>query len=399
MLLTRFRDENSATALPTFAISLMALVGVIGSAVDYGRASSMRTAMQASLDATALMLSREAQDLPSDALTQKATAYFNAQFTRPEAKGLALTTLLSQPQEGSYTLNVTAAASIDTVFMSVFGRPQVDVGATTDVVWGIKKLELALVLDNTGSMSQHSKLTELKTASHNLINTLKNAAKKPGDVKVAIVPFDTPVNIGTSFKTESWINWSENGIQPATWEGCVEDRDKSHDVLDTAPTGGNSATYYPAIQCGSLVTAMPLSEDWDALHAKIDAMSASGYTNVTIGLVWGWHALTSSLPFTEGVEPAPDREKVIVLLTDGQNTRNRWTTSTSSIDYRTGLACANAKAANIKIYTVRVIEGNATLLRNCASKPTMYYDVQQASQLNVVFAAIAQDLANLRLSK
>ena len=81
-----------------------------------------------------------------------------------------------------------------------------------------------------------------------------------------------------------------------------------------------------------------------------------------------------------------------MLLTDGDNTQNRWTTSGSSIDARTALACANAKAANIKIYTVRVIDGDATLLRNCATKPNMYYNVNQASQLNSVFSSIAQNL-------
>lgn len=61
--------------------------------------------------------------------------------------------------------------------------------------------------------------------------------------------------------------------------------------------------------------------------------------------------------------------------------------------------CANIKAANIKIYAVRVIDGNAELLRNCATSPSMYFDVQQASQLNDVFTAIAQNLANLRIAK
>jgi hypothetical protein len=46
-----------------------------------------------------------------------------------------------------------------------------------------------------------------------------------------------------------------------------------------------------------------------------------------------------------------------------------------------------------------VIDGNATLLRNCATNPTMYYDVQNATQLNTVFSAIAQNLANLRIEK
>jgi hypothetical protein len=46
-----------------------------------------------------------------------------------------------------------------------------------------------------------------------------------------------------------------------------------------------------------------------------------------------------------------------------------------------------------------VINGNGTLLKNCASNPSMYFDVQQASQLNGVFTSIAQNLANLRIAK
>jgi hypothetical protein len=48
---------------------------------------------------------------------------------------------------------------------------------------------------------------------------------------------------------------------------------------------------------------------------------------------------------------------------------------------------------------VRVIDGNVELLRGCATNSSMYYDVQQASQLNAVFSAIAQNLANLRIAR
>jgi hypothetical protein len=97
--------------------------------------------------------------------------------------------------------------------------------------------------------------------------------------------------------------------------------------------------------------------------------------------------------------PEPDLDKVIIMLTDGENTQNRWTSSASSIDARTTKACDNIKAANIRLYTVRVIDGDATLLKNCATNATMYFDVQQASQLNSVFSSIAQNLANLRIAK
>ena len=158
-----------------------------------------------------------------------------------------------------------------------------NVSASSQVVWGIKKLELALALDNTGSMASAGKMANLKVAAHNLLTTLKNASKNPGDVKVAIIPFDTTVNIGTSYKNQNWLDidsidcngWqSGNGCNSANWknywEGCVRDRTQPYDVQDTSPTTSVSATLYPVYDCGSLATAMPLSYDWSALNAKID---------------------------------------------------------------------------------------------------------------------------------
>ena len=62
-------------------------------------------------------------------------------------------------------------------------------------------------------------------------------------------------------------------------------------------------------------------------------------------------------------------------------------------------ACTKVKAAGIQIYTIRVMDGNATLLKNCASDPSMYFSVTAASQLTTVFASIAQSLSNLRISQ
>ena len=143
---------------------------------------------------------------------------------------------------------------------------------------------------------------------------------------------------------------------------------------------------------------MPLGYDWTALNSKIDAMTPTGNTNVTIGLAWGFQLISAVAPFNAPA-PAPDLDKVIVILTDGTNTQNRWSSTASAIDARTQKACDNIKAANIKLYTVRVMDGNATLLKGCATNPNMYYDVDQASDLNGVFSSIAQNLANLRIAK
>jgi hypothetical protein len=394
-----FIEKADASVIPMFGLAFMTLAAATGAAVDYGRASAARTSMQAALDSTGLILAKEAEGFAGPALTQKATDYFHSVFNGRLANNVQITANLSAPQPGTFSLRLTATGSVDMTVSRMLGHTTADVSATADFAWGIKKLELALVLDNTGSMSSSGKLVALKAAAHSLLTTLQTAAKKPEDVKVAIIPFDTTVNIGTGFKDETWIDFSVKDIKKKDWEGCVIDRDQSNDVQDTTPTTSNYHTLFPAANCGSLVTALPLTNSWTALSDKVDAMVASGNTNVTIGLAWGWHALTAGLPFTEAAAPAPDLDKVIVLLTDGDNTQNRWSSQSSKIDARTSLACANAKAAGIKIYTVRVINGDADLLRGCATKPQMYYDVQQASQLNAAFGSIAQSLATLRISK
>jgi len=84
--LQAFRKASAGNVAITFAVASLSVVGGIGAAVDYSRAHSMKTAMQGALDATALMLAKEASNLTATELQQHATSYFLAQFTRPEAK-------------------------------------------------------------------------------------------------------------------------------------------------------------------------------------------------------------------------------------------------------------------------------------------------------------------------
>jgi Flp pilus assembly protein TadG len=424
-LLRRFARNRDGGVAPMLALAALPLFGLVGAAVDFSRAASTRTAMQAALDATALIISKDAPTLSTATLGQRAQDTFKSLFTRPEANNVQVSTQLQQPQEGNYLITMTGSASINTLFSRMLGQSSINLSASSKVSWGIKKLNLALVLDNTGSMAQSQKMTNLKTAAHNLLTTLKTAAKQPGDIKVAIVPFATDVNVGTSNVSAYWVDWTDweaaNGKCSSTsyttkstceshskvwtpsphsnWNGCVYDRDQNNDVTNTATVAGAPATLFRAHQAPACPTSMmPLSEDWTALNSKVDAMTPTGNTNVTIGLAWGFQLLSPNEPF-QAPPPAPDLDKVIVILTDGQNTQNRWSSTESAIDARTQKACDNIKAANIKLYTVRVIDGDVTLLQGCATKPSMYYDVQQASQLNTVFSSIAQNLANLRIAQ
>ncbi len=84
MLFHRFLKDCRAGVAPLLALGAIPLFGSVGAAIDYSRANYARAAMQAALDAAAIMLSKE--QLSGTALTQKATDYFNANFVHPEVQ-------------------------------------------------------------------------------------------------------------------------------------------------------------------------------------------------------------------------------------------------------------------------------------------------------------------------
>jgi len=148
---------------------------------------------------------------------------------------------------------------------------------------------------------------------------------------------------------------------------------------------------------------MPLSYDWAALKAKIDTLAPTGNTNQSIGLAWGWQTLSYGDPFNA---PAKDPNYVykdaLVILSDGLNTQNRWTTSASSIDARERTLCDNAKAANVTIYTVQVNTGGdptSAVLQYCAQNTSSFYLITSASQTASVFSQIGTQLSKLRVAK
>ncbi len=431
MLLARFWNNREGGVAPMLAIALVPLMAGVGVAIDYTRANATKTAFQAALDSTALMLSKTAAGQSGAELQNTANNYFNALFTRTNATDIVITAAYSSISGSKVTLQGTA--NVKTDLLAILGPQygELPIHATSTTIWGNSRLRVALVLDNTGSMSSSNKMTALKTASQNLLTQLQSAAVKPEDVYVSIVPFSKDVNAGTSNVGASWLRWdlweAVNGScsntsyttqssctshsktwTPAnhnTWNGCITDRDQNFDTTNDAPVAGS--TLYPAEQYGSCPTQlMGLSNDWTALANKITAMQPNGNTNQAIGLQMGWQSLTAA-PFTIPPKDATYTYKeVIILLTDGLNTEDRWYTNASSIDTRQQKTCDNIKSAGTTIYTVQVNTGNdptSTLLQNCASNTpgTMdhFFLLTSSTQIITTFGQIGTALSNLRIAQ
>ena len=336
---------------------------------------------------------------------------------------------------------MSASGKLPTDFMGIMGKQNVPIGTSSTAVWGQARLRVALALDNTGSMASSGKMTALKTATHNLLTQLENAAFVDGDVYVSIIPFVKDVNVGSSNLAESWVKWDGSAYKDrdlwdkvngsctnsyytsqatceshgyawtpdshTTWNGCIMDRDQSYDTVNTAPTTSDTATLFPAEQYSACpAPMMGLSYDWTALNNKVDSMAANGSTNQAIGLSWAWQSLTAA-PFTIPLmDPSKIYKQAIILLTDGLNTQDRWYGNgysvSSQVDARQQILCNSIKAAGITIYTVQVNTGGdptSTLLQNCASSSDKFFLLTSSDQIVTTFQQIGTELSDLRISK
>jgi Flp pilus assembly protein TadG len=210
----RFAAERQGNVAITFGLSLIPVLALTGAAVDYSRANSMKAEMQAALDSTALMVSKTAASESASQVQSSAHDYFMALFTRPEASNVQLTATYASNAGSSVVVN--ASADMATDFMGVLGMSKITVVGSSTAKWGSNRLRVALVLDNTGSMSQSGKITALKTATTNLLTQLQSAATNDGDVYVSIIPFSKDASVDSAANNSAtWIDWTDWSAAPA----------------------------------------------------------------------------------------------------------------------------------------------------------------------------------------
>lgn len=174
---------------------------------------------------------------------------------------------------------------------------------------------------------------------------------------------------------------------------------------------------------------VPLTTDAATIKATVKGLKANGSTNMLEGVMWGWRVLSSREPFTGGASESDSSvEKILIFLTDGQNSfgnlnndlgsgytsmgylvdgrlDNLTAASTGqtndALDKKTLAACTNAKKDGIEIYTIRLEEPDTdtgTLLSECATSKSHYFDAPSRSQLAPIFDAIKKGVVKLRLT-
>src|SRR4051812_10652464 len=192
-VLRRLAGDKSGNVLVVVALAAIPLVGAVGLAIDAGRAFIVQDQLQKALDVAGLAAGHAA-----DQTTAKADAqnFFAANFNA--AAGATSNGLTVTFSSDGLTVTLTASASQPTTFMQVMGIKSVTVSGQAVIKRQVTGLELALVLDNTGSMVDEDKIGSLKTAAHELLDALYGTNDTIPNLWVSVVPFIAAVNVGAA---------------------------------------------------------------------------------------------------------------------------------------------------------------------------------------------------------
>lgn len=256
MSLKKFLREESGAIMPIFAISLVPVIALVGASVDLAGITRTHNQLQNAVDTTALAVNHELHLSTVQANIQtKAQTHFATQV-----QGLQNPHL--KPVEFSVAdgrVDISATATYTPQILTAIGLGPYEISADARTVVGDQSIEVALVLDNSGSMAG-SKLTALENAAKSLVNTLFASVNAQTRVKIAVVPFSGAVNVGTNNATADWMD--KNALSPVhsenfvsaknrftlfdemntAWAGCVEARPNDtaknldHMTRDTTPS-------------------------------------------------------------------------------------------------------------------------------------------------------------------
>ncbi len=251
------RDRGGNYAMMTVIVAVP-LFMAIGLAVDYSRVVSARNSLFHALDAG--VLAAGSKDGLTDAQARDMImSWLDVHMVSTPATGWKVDSV-SQTSDGRIT--ATASATVDMAFGGFLSKDKVAISAVNEAKRTLGKVELVMVLDNTGSM-KGTKLENLKKAANELISTLKTSAANPADLKMGLVPYTMTVNVGPSNRGKSWLT----GSMPAAygtdifntagtdrfalfdrmgvaWKGCVEARPAPADVTESPPNSTDKTTLY-----------------------------------------------------------------------------------------------------------------------------------------------------------
>jgi Flp pilus assembly protein TadG len=353
-----WRCERGANAV-LYAVLSVPLMMAAGLGIDGADMYAGKARLQAATDSAALAMGAQPVGSSASALQAIGQQYLAANF----ANSATLTggTLTATFSNNSTVVTAVGTANFKPTFSGFLGVNAITISASAEVQRSVTGLEVALVLDNTGSMwskpsgASVNNITAVKNAANSLLDTLFGNYSIHPNLKVSIIPYVATVNVANFYDkvVSTMTNPLNTSANSKDWKGCIVERAEPYDTTDDKPSVGGYWTQYrwaaksdnnwtandikdnygyenngvhgPNVACPTPI--IPLTNVKATLTAAANATTAwnRGGTQGNIGMAWGWRMLsptfTTLLPTANQAVPygQPLWQKTLVIMTDGKN--------------------------------------------------------------------------------
>jgi Flp pilus assembly protein TadG len=459
-VLGALRKDHRGNVTVFFALSILPVLIGAGSAVDYQRAVSAKTEMTQALETAAIYAATMTATTTDQARLTAVQNYVNNNY------GNSGDAALSNIAVANYSdrVVVTATATVPSAFMQLAGVNSITVPVSVEVKKSGTNLEVSLVLDNTNSMNTKSQgatntpIVDLKAAAANFINTVLPDTQGSFYTKIALVPYNNGVNLGSTLaplargtistspststtpgSTNFKFTNAQGNATTFAISNCVTERTGTKAYTDasvaTYPVGRG---YFGSNNPCSVTQMVPLTTDKTVLTTAANAMSAANSTAGQVGIAWGWYTLSPNIGLWSGTSLPSGYDKltttdftqkvkkIMILMTDGEYNSascngvitgvptvtgsggdadhiNCAATNGDSYAQSTSM-CSAIKTAGIEVYVITfqldsTVQKRVDLVNACATDANHILNASNSTQLNTVFGNLATSITSLYVSK
>lgn len=395
--------DRRASIGTTAALLLPVLIGMTGGGVDLARSLLLRSQAQDAADQAVLELARYLQwnkltSVPPATRDKVASSIFTAKLGADVTSTFDVS---SRSDRTSNSTTLTAKSTVPTVFLQAIGVPSFEIEVRSTAKYDVQTyaVEIAFVMNTGASMNTGRKKKALDDAMRAVLDKFEAANKNSRNrVRVAVVPFQ----LGVSVPAVDSKNFSY-GFSASPPSQCVTDRVVPYAYTNLLVQLLNPLTQYPLADAAdapnycNAAPLVPITTDIASVRAALPTAGTVSGTNGAIGLVWGWNMLTPGAPnSTSGTIPlSKDQthlQRVLIYMTDGENTANAKGTPATIVDDWSLLACTSMKLSGISVVTINIDgSGSEAFLKACASSPSKYKKVP-APDLPAILDEVSEDV-------